>query len=130
MRTPRSAAASATVRAIGPGVSWLCEIGMIPERLNKPTVGLIPTSPQAAAGEMIDPSVSVPIAAAQRLAETAAPEPALDPEGLRSSAKGFRVKPPRPLQPLVEFFERILAHSLKFVLPRMTAPLSRSFSTM
>src|SRR5438045_1188795 len=103
---------------------------MIPERLSRPTVGLIPTSPQAAAGEMIDPSVSVPIAAAHRLAETAAPDPALEPDGLRSSANGLRVRPPRPLQPLVENFERIFAHSLRFVFPRITAPLSRSFSTM
>src|SRR5207237_1244627 len=103
---------------------------MIPERLSRPTVGLIPTSPQADAGEMIDPSVSVPIAAAHRLAEVAAPEPELEPDALRSSAKGLRVKPPRPLHPLVECFERIFAHSLKFVFPRMTAPLSRSLSTI
>jgi hypothetical protein len=35
---------------------------------------------------MIEPSVSVPTAAAQRFADTAAPEPELDPDGLRSTA--------------------------------------------
>jgi len=59
--------------------------GDIPERLTKPIVGLIPTIPLNDEGEMIDPSVSVPMATAQRLAATAAPEPELDPEGLRSS---------------------------------------------
>ena len=37
-------------------------------------------------GEMIEPSVSVPIAAAHRLAATATADPELDPEGFRSSA--------------------------------------------
>jgi hypothetical protein len=39
------------------------------------------------------------------------------------------VRPPRPLQPLVESDERKFAHSLKLVLPRITAPAWRSFST-
>src|SRR5262249_39405975 len=99
---------------------------MIPERLTNPTVGLIPTIPFVVAGQTIEPSVSVPIATLQRLAETATPEPELEPQGLRSSAYGLRVNPPRPLQPLVEWVERKLAHSLRFVLPRMTAPASRN----
>ena len=37
-------------------------------------------------GHTIEPSVSVPIAAAHRFAATAAPEPELEPQGLRSSA--------------------------------------------
>ena len=32
---PSRTAASATVRAIGPAVSWVCEIGMIPDRLDQ-----------------------------------------------------------------------------------------------
>src|SRR3546814_11339828 len=46
-----TAAASATLRAIGPAVSWLREIGMIPSRLTSPTVGLIPTSEATADGQ-------------------------------------------------------------------------------
>src|SRR5206468_9663344 len=115
------AAASATVRAIGPAVSWLCAIGTMPVRLTRPSVGLMPTSPFVVAGDTIDPSVSVPTAAAARLAAMAAPEPELDPDGLRSSAYGCLVWPPRPLQPLLECVDRKLAHSLRFVLPRITA---------
>ena len=74
------------MRAIGPAVSWLCEIGMMPARLTSPTVGLMPTMPQCDDGQTIEPSVSVPIAAAQRLAAAATPEPELEPHGLRSSA--------------------------------------------
>src|SRR5262249_47588845 len=109
----------------GPAVSWLCAIGTMPLRLTSPSVGLMPTSALLFDGETIDPSVSVPTAAAQRFAATAAPEPELEPDGLRSSAYGFLVSPPRPLQPLVECVDRKFAHSLRFVLPRITAPASR-----
>ena len=61
-------------------------MGMIPERLTRPRVGLIPTMPLPDEGQTMEPSVSVPIAAAQRFAETAAPEPELEPQGFRSSA--------------------------------------------
>jgi hypothetical protein len=50
-----SAAASATVRAIGPAVSWVAEIGRMPVRLTRPTVGRRPTSPCAADGLTIEP---------------------------------------------------------------------------
>src|SRR5216684_4014761 len=101
-------------------------IGMMPLRLTRPTVGLIPAKPFEDDGQTMEPSVSVPMAAAQRFAETPAPDPELEPQGLRSSAYGFFVRPPRPLHPLVEWLERMFAHSLRFVLPRMTAPASRS----
>src|SRR5213082_2527827 len=80
-------------------------------------------------GETTEPSVSVPIATAHRFAATAAAEPELDPDGLRSSAYGFFVSPPRPLHPLVDRFPRKLAHSLRFVLPNRIAPASRSRCT-
>src|SRR5947209_20191190 len=94
-----SAAASATVRAIGPAVSWLCAIGMMPERLMRPTVGLMPTMPLYAEGARIEPSVSVPTATAHKFAATATADPELEPDGFRSRAYGFRVWPPRPLHP-------------------------------
>jgi len=62
---------------------------MIPERLTRPTVGLSPTSDCTDDGDVIDPSVSVPTATAHRLAAAAAPEPELDPDGVRSSAYGL-----------------------------------------
>jgi hypothetical protein len=78
-------AASVTVRQIGPAVSWLCAMGIIPDRLTNPSVGLMPTTPFADAGHTIEPSVSEPTVTAQRFAATAAPDPELDPHGLRSS---------------------------------------------
>ena len=59
---------------------------MTPERLTSPTVGLIPTRPLIDDGQMIEPSVSVPTATAHRFAETATPEPELEPQGLRSTS--------------------------------------------
>src|SRR5450631_248267 len=102
-------------------------MGIIPARLIRPKVGLIPTIPFADDGHTMEPSVSLPTATVPRLADVAAPEPELDPQGLRSRAYGFFVKPPRPLHPLVEWLERMFAHSLRLVLPRMTAPAARSF---
>src|SRR6478735_9189514 len=81
-----SAAASETLRAMGPAVSCECEIGMMPLRLTSPTVGLIPTRPAIDDGQMMLPSVSVPTPTAARLAAIALPVPELDPQGLRSSA--------------------------------------------
>jgi len=68
------------------------------------------------------PSVSLPMPTMARLAAIAAPVPALEPQGLRSSAYGSRVSPPRPLQPELDWVERKLAHLLRLVLPRITAP--------
>jgi len=82
---PSTMAASVTLRAMGPAVSWLWLIGTMPLRLTSPSVGLMPTRPLNAAGQRIEPSVSVPIATVARPAAIAAPEPALEPHGLRSS---------------------------------------------
>ena len=59
---------------------------MMPDRLHSPTVGLIPTTPLIEEGHMMDPPVSVPMVRAARLADTATPEPELDPHGFRSRA--------------------------------------------
>jgi hypothetical protein len=61
-------------------------MGMMPERLTRPSVGLMPTSEQAEEGQTTEPSVSVPTATAARFAATAAPEPELEPQGFLSSA--------------------------------------------
>jgi hypothetical protein len=63
-------------------VSCVFDIGIIPDRLTNPTVGLIPTMPFTEAGHTIDPSVSVPTAITHKLADTATPDPALEPQGL------------------------------------------------
>src|SRR6202011_4339910 len=87
--TPRVTAASATVRACGPIVSCVCEMGTTPARLVRPTVGLIPTTPLGVAGQTMLPSVSVPRDTAAKLADTAAPDPELDPHGLWSMPYGL-----------------------------------------
>src|ERR1700752_1269223 len=82
--TERAAAASATERACGPKVSWVWEIGTIPARLVSPTVGLIPTTPFAFPGHTMLPSVSVPNDTVAQVEDAGAPEPELEPQGLRS----------------------------------------------
>src|SRR6059058_5557005 len=79
----RIAAASATVRPCGPTVSCVWEIGTTPARLVRPTVGLMPTTPLALAGQTMLPSVSEPKEMAVKLAEAAAAEPELEPQALR-----------------------------------------------
>ena len=81
-------AASATVRAIGPAVSWVWLIGTMPARLTRPTVGLMPTMPLTEDGQMIDPSVSVPMATVTKPAATAAAGPELEPQALRREHVG------------------------------------------
>lgn len=78
------------------------EMGIIPDRLTRPTVGLIPTIPLLFAGQTMEPSVSVPIAITVRLAETATPDPELEPQGFRVRSYGFFVCPPSALHPLEE----------------------------
>src|SRR5690242_18334102 len=123
--TPRAAAASATVRPCGPKVSCVCDSGTPPARLVRPTVGLRPTTPLALPGQTMLPSVSLPIDTAEKFAEAAAPEPALEPHGLRLMPYGLLVCPPRPDQPLIDSNDRKFAHSDRLVLPRMTAPPAR-----
>src|ERR1700742_1448612 len=104
-------------------------MGTMPVRLPSPSVGLMPTTPQALAGATIEPSVSVPSASGASPAATAAADPERDPDGVRLSAYGVAVCPPRVDQPLVEWVERKLAHSDRFALPRITAPAARSRAT-
>ena len=56
------------------------------------------------------------------------PEPEDEPQALRSVACGFLVNPPTALHPLVEWSERMLAHSERLVLPSTTPPAARSRS--
>src|ERR1700756_2678152 len=109
--TLSAAAASATVRACGPIVSCVWEMGTTPARLVRPTVGLIATTPLALPGQTMLPSVSEPKETVAKFAEAAAPEPDEDPQGLRLMPYGLCVWPPRPDQPLTDSNERKFAHS-------------------
>src|SRR6184192_2242623 len=115
--TLSAAAASATVRPCGPTVSCVCEIGTTPARLVSPTVGLMPTTPFAFAGHTTLPSVSVPRETVAKFAEAAAPDPELEPQGLRLMPYGLFVCPPRPDHPLIDSNERKFAHSDRLVFP-------------
>ena len=115
------------VRAIGPAVSWRVRDGDDAGPADQPDRRLDPDE-AVRRGRAHDRAVRLG-ADADRARGWRRP-----PRRSRSSSRtgcgratyGFRVCPPRPLQPLVECVERKLAHSLRFVLPRITAPASRS----
>src|SRR5829696_3473205 len=62
----------------------------MPLRLTRPYVGFSPAMPQAAAGERIEPPVSVPIVAGANPAATAAAEPDDEPDGSCARFQGLR----------------------------------------
>ena len=64
---------------IGPAVSSVLEIGIIPLLLTNPTVGLSPTTLFFPEGDNIEPEVSEPIAATAKLAATETALPELEP---------------------------------------------------
>src|SRR6185295_19893702 len=97
----------------------------IPQREQRPSVGLIPQIPANAAGWRIEPPVSVPVAPGASRAATAAAEPPDDPPGvsatlLPSLRHGLITGP----QALVSFDEPI-ANSSMFSLPSIPAPALR-----
>src|SRR6202171_6227573 len=102
---------------------------MIPFWLTRPTAGLIPTTPLAEEGQMMEPSVSVPTATGVRPAATATADPLEEPPGDLSRTCGWRHGRPRPLHPPDDREERKLAHSLRFVLPSMSIPAARRRAT-
>src|SRR6266568_3464440 len=127
--TERTSAASVALRAIGPVVSCCAEIGTTPVRLTRPRDGRTPTRPLIPDGQRIEPFVSEPIATVASAAATATAEPLLEPHGLRSRTYGLAVAPPTALQPLDTRPSRNAAHSVRFALPRITAPAARRRAT-
>src|SRR2546430_3698621 len=92
-----------------------------PYRLTRPYVGRSPTTPLAAAGAIIEPSVSVPILKPTRPAAVAEAGPAEDPLLDRVTSQGQRVVPPNQRAPL--------ANSPEANFPIRIAPASRSLRT-
>src|SRR5690348_16898190 len=83
-------AQSRTFFPIGP--AWSSELAnaTIPQREQRPYVGLIPQMPANAAGWRIEPPVSVPVAAGAISAATAAAEPPDEPPGVSPTWLPFR----------------------------------------
>lgn len=106
-----------TVRASAP--KTLSDTQLVPG--TRPRVGFIPTSPQHAAGILIDPPPSDPVAAGTMPAATAAADPPEDPPVVRAGFQGFRVT---PLAAVAVQGQIISSGTL--VMPSGMAPASRS----
>uniref|UniRef100_A0A5K1H2I8 Uncharacterized protein n=1 Tax=Nymphaea colorata TaxID=210225 RepID=A0A5K1H2I8_9MAGN len=61
----------------------------MPALLVRPTVGLIPTTELALAGQMMLPSVSVPSDTGAKFAATPVADPVLEPHGSAVATYGF-----------------------------------------
>src|SRR5579872_7308375 len=111
------AAASSTLRAIGPIVSIEYADGTTPRVLTRPYVVLNPTTPQNAPGMRTEPPSSLPTEPKQSPADTAAAEPADDPPVILSGFQGLCAGPKQPVVPVPS-----KAISSRFSLPRNTGP--------
>jgi hypothetical protein len=87
-------------------------------------VAFSPTVPQYDAGIRIDPPVSLPIAMKTMSAATAAPDPPLEPPGIRSVLQGFRTGPKWGLADVIPY-----ASSCMLSFPTLTAPASSNLRT-
>ena len=103
----------------------------MPQREQRPYVGLMPTVPVNAAGWRMEPPVSVAVAPRHRFADTAADDPPEEPPGTsfvlsalppRVRRQGLTTGP----NALVSF-EEPMANSSLLSLPSMTAPASQRF---
>jgi hypothetical protein len=122
--TSSSAAASSTVGANGPICSRELAYATSPYRETRPYEGLMPTTPQNAAGQRTDPPVSLPSARSASPAATAAADPPEEPPGTRSGSWGFRVGPNSDVSVVVP-----IPNSSMLALPTTVAPASSSRST-
>src|SRR5277367_668168 len=108
---------SSTKRQIGPTLSSDQQSAMPPARGTRPKVGRRPVVPQRWLGDVIEPSVSVPIENAQRPAAVAEADPALDPLEPSLRFHGLRVQPPYQMS--------LYASAPTVVFPKSTAPAAR-----
>src|SRR5829696_2301437 len=105
----------------------------MPQREQRPYVGLMPTVPVKAAGWRIEPPVSVAVAPRQSRAATAAADPPEDPPGTRWAPSMPLAPEAWTLEPLrrqgdttgpkaLVSFDEPMANSSMLSLPSMTAP--------
>ncbi len=118
--TSSSAAASRTVRAIGPDVPSPSAPDPYGAGETRPRDGLSPNRPQQEAGMRIEPPPSLPCATGQSPAAVAAAAPPLEPPAVRVVSQGFRQAPFSS-----DSVCAIVPSSGVFVLPRTTNPASR-----
>src|SRR5436190_11062451 len=132
-------AVSRTVRANGPAWSSDDANATMPQREQRPYVGLRPTVPVKAAGWRIEPPVSVAVAPRQSRAATAAAEPPDEPPGTRCAPsiapliaaptleprrrQGFTTGPKHEVS-----FDEPIANSSLLSLPSITAPSRHRFA--
>src|SRR5438067_10837791 len=108
---------SATVAAMGPGVSRLGASGRRPSIGMLPVVTFRPKVPQNDDGIRMDPPVSEPVANGTIPAATAAAEPPLDPPVILAASQGLHVRPCEENR-----FVPPRASSCWFVLPIISRP--------
>src|SRR5918992_3473114 len=84
---------SSALRPMGPILSMDQESAIAPYRLTRPYVGRRPVIPLNAAGVMMEPHVSLPIAKGTSAALTAAPGPDDDPPDQYARFHGVRAGP-------------------------------------
>src|SRR5258708_7873184 len=97
--TFKNIAESSTVFVKWPMESIEEDIATIPYLETLPYVGLRPTTLQKEAGSLMEPPVSVPVAAKAMPDATATAEPLLEPPGTRVLSKGFFVGPKSEFSP-------------------------------
>src|SRR5579863_3590025 len=100
--TSSTSAQSSTEREMGPSLSIVQLSAMAPVRGTKPKLGRRPVAPQRVDGELMEPSVSEPMANATHPAATALAEPAEDPLEPCAGFHGLRVRPPNHLSPMAK----------------------------
>ena len=122
--TAKILATSATLRAIGPIVSKLGLTGVLAWLGTQPCVGRKPLIPLIDAGNRTDPPVSEPNDPIHIPAATAAPEPPLEPPGIRSVFQGLRQGGETVLLDLIP-----KASSCIVALPTIMAPAFINLST-
>src|ERR1041385_6563110 len=94
----------------------------MPQREQRPYVGLRPTIPVNAAGCRIEPPVSVPVAPSARLAATAAADPPDEPPGTSGVFEPLRRHGDVTVPMNDVSFDEPIANSSLLVLPSRTAP--------
>src|ERR1039457_6944757 len=95
-----TSAQSSAERVMGPSLSMVQLSAITPVRGTNPNVGRNPVAPQRVHGELMEPSVSDPMAKATHPAATALAEPADEPLDPCFGFHGLRVRPPNHLSPI------------------------------